>query len=65
MAGRTGDGDDEEHGDGEDDLHDLPGRALPRHGAQPAPTSLPPWLIPRWTSPTTPPGSVTLRKIER
>ena len=27
---------DEEHGDGEDDLHDLPGRALPRHGAQPA-----------------------------
>ena len=24
-----------------------------------------PWLIPRWTSPTTPPGSVTLRKIER
>ena len=26
----------EEHGDGEDDLHDLPGRALPRHGAQPA-----------------------------
>ena len=36
MAARTGDGSDEEHGDGEDDLHDLPGRALPRHGAQPA-----------------------------
>ena len=27
---------DQEYGDGEDDLHDLPGRALPRHGAQPA-----------------------------
>ena len=33
----------------------------------PRPTSLVsrPWLIPRWTSPTTPPGSVTLRKSER
>ena len=35
MAARTGDGADEEHGHGEDELHDLPGRALPRHGAQP------------------------------
>ena len=24
-----------------------------------------PWLIPRWTSPTTPPGSVTLRNTDR
>ena len=28
-------------------------------------TARSPWLIPRWTSPTIPPGSVTLRKIER
>ena len=27
---------DEEQADGENDLHDLPGRALPRHGAKPA-----------------------------
>jgi hypothetical protein len=25
----------QQHADGEDDLHDLPGRALPRHGPQP------------------------------
>ena len=28
-------------------------------------TARSPWPIPRWTSPTSPPGSVTLRKIER
>ena len=56
----------EQHGDGEDDLHDLPGGALPRRRpAAPRPTSRTsrPWLTPRWTSPTTPPGSVEVEEL--
>ena len=48
----------EENDDGQDDLHDLPGGALPRDGPQPAAdvATSRPWLTPRWTSPDDPAG---------
>jgi hypothetical protein len=57
----------QQHGEGEQDLHGLPADRSHATARSPRPTSRVsrPWLIPRWTSPTTPPGSVTLRKSER
>ena len=65
RAHRRGNG--EQHDQGEDDLHDLPGRALPGHRAQAAAdvAASRPWRTPRCTSPSTPPGSAVLRNCER
>ena len=67
MAGRTGDGATRSTATVRTTCTTCPAERSHATARSPRPTSLlsRPWLIPRWTSPTTPPGSATLRKIER